>query len=383
MPQLDRSLAQAIVDRSMQIIDCNVNVMDAHGTIIASGDSARLGALHQGALLALSKRAPVEIDGDLAQQLDGVRPGINLPLRAEDRIVGCVGLTGDPSSLRRYGELVRMAAETMLEQARLTQLLARDQRLREEFVLGLIRGERLTPALTDWARRLGVSLASPRVAGVIEVDSGSLDANEVLVELQRLHSLLTSHGHDNLIATVSLTELVVLTPALNAKGQWDPAVQRQKAEALLGRLKESSALGIRLAFGHYFPEDGGLARSYQVALATLDVGRQRDPHGAIFFYADLKLPVLLNSLRQGWQAKELREPLERLKQSDRQGQLLRTLNAWFANGMQMARTAQALGIHRNTLEYRMHRIQELCQMRLSDTEDCIRLYLALQMTDRF
>ncbi|MDQ9487096.1 helix-turn-helix domain-containing protein, partial [Escherichia coli] len=52
---------------------------------------------------------------------------------------------------------------------------------------------------------------------------------------------------------------------------------------------------------------------------------------------------------------------------------------WFANGMRMTPTAKALGIHRNTLDYRMQRIQDLCAVNLGVTDDCMRLYLALQM----
>ena len=54
MLTLDRTLAQSIVDRSMTIIDGNVNVMDHTGVIVASGDPARIGQLHEGALLVLS-----------------------------------------------------------------------------------------------------------------------------------------------------------------------------------------------------------------------------------------------------------------------------------------------------------------------------------------
>ena len=54
-----------------------------------------------------------------------------LPLRAEGRVVGVVGLSGAPEGIRQHAELVRMAAETMLEQARLMQVLARDERLGE------------------------------------------------------------------------------------------------------------------------------------------------------------------------------------------------------------------------------------------------------------
>lgn len=377
---IDRLLAQSIVDRSMSIIDTNVNVMDAQGIIIASGDLKRVGQRHEGAMLVLSKQGPVEIDADLSRQLEAVRPGVNLPLRSEGRIVGCVGLTGAPDTIRQHAELVRMTAESMLEQAQLLHLLARDARLREELALSLIRGETLTPSLLNWARQLGINIALPRVVAVIELDSSSLDIEATLFELQRLHTLLGTPERDNLIATVSLNELVVLKPALNKKGEWDLVAQRQRAAYLLARMKEISPLRIRIALGHYFPGEGGVARSYQVARTTLAIGKHRQPDGSAFFYADLTLPVLLDGLRQGWQADELLAPLQPLKKQDRQGQLLRTLIAWFANGMHMAETAKSLRVHRNTLDYRMRRIQDLCVVDLARTEDRMRLYLALQMS---
>lgn len=40
---LNAKMAQDIVARTMQIIDSNINVMDARGKIIGSGDQERLG----------------------------------------------------------------------------------------------------------------------------------------------------------------------------------------------------------------------------------------------------------------------------------------------------------------------------------------------------
>ena len=379
---LDARLAQEIVARTMRIIDSNVNVMDGRGRIIGSGDRERLGELHEGALLAISQGRVVDIDDAVARHLHGVRPGVNLPLRLDGDIVGVIGLTGNPGDLHQYGQLVGMTAEMMLEQARLLHMLAQDSRLREELVLNLIRAESLSPALSEWAQRLGIDLSQPRVVAVVEVDSGQLGVDSAMAELQQLQTLLTTPERDNLIAIVSLTEMVVLKPALNSHGRWDADAHRTRIDSLLARMTERGRLRIRLALGNYFPGPGGIARSYRTARTTMSVGKQRMPDQRSYFYQDLMLPVLLDSLRGGWQANELVRPLARLKTMDNNGLLRRTLTAWFAHNVQPTATAKALYIHRNTLEYRLNRISELTGLNLGNFDDRLLLYVALQLDEQ-
>jgi len=379
---LNARLAQDIVARTMQIIDSNVNVMDARGRIIGSGDRERIGELHEGALLVLSQGRVVDIDEAVAKHLHGVRPGINLPLRIDGEIVGVIGLTGLPSALRHYGELVCMTAEMMLEQARLLHMLAQDSRLREELVLNLIRSDTLSPALSEWAQRLGIDLNQPRVVAVVEVDSGQLGVDSAMSELQQLQTLLTTPDRDNLIAIVSLTEMVVLKPALNAHGRYDQEDHRRRVDQLLQRMKESGQVRMRIALGNFFTGPGSIARSYRTARTTMMVGKQRMPEQRSFFYQDLVLPVLLDSLRGGWQANELARPLAKLKANDNNGLLRRTLVAWFSHNVQPSATARALFIHRNTLEYRLNRISELTGLNLGNFDDRLLLYVALQLDEQ-
>lgn len=375
----DQPLAQQIVDRTMKIIDSNVNVMDSRGRIIGSGDAERLGELHEGALLAISQQRIVDIDNEVTRHLHGVRPGVNLPLRVDGQIVGAIGLSGDPTRLRQYGELVCMTAEMMLEQARLLNMLAHDSRIREELVLNLIRAEQPPEALAKWAQRLGIDLHQPRVAVVVAVDGGQLGVEHAMAELQQLQVLLSTPEQDNLIARVSLTEIVVLKPALGAAKRWDPQAQRQRIDALLLHMQQNSDLRIRVALGNYFTGPGSIARSYLTAKTTLAVGKRRAPEQRSYCYQDLMLPVLLDGMREGWQADELALPMARLNAEDSSGLLRRTLNLWFAHNVQPVATAKALFIHRNTLENRLNRISGLTGLNLSNFDDRLLLYIALQL----
>jgi ABC-type multidrug transport system ATPase subunit len=239
-----------------------------------------------------------------------------------------------------------------------------------------------TQTLTEWAQRLGIDLNQPRVVAVIEVDSGQLGVDSAMVELQQLQNALATPERNNLVAIVSLTEMVVLKPALNQFGRWDAEDHRRRVEQLIARMKENGQLRFRVALGNYFTGPGSIARSWRTARTTMMVGKQRMPESRSYFYQDLMLPVLLDSLRGGWQANELARPLARLKAMDNNGLLRRTLQAWFRHNVQPLATSKALFIHRNTLEYRLNRISELTGLDLGNFDDRLLLYVALQLDEQ-
>ena len=77
--------------RTMKIIDSNVNVMDARGRIIGSGDRERIGELHEGALLALSQARVVDIDEAVARHLHGVRRASTYRCVSPARLLASLG----------------------------------------------------------------------------------------------------------------------------------------------------------------------------------------------------------------------------------------------------------------------------------------------------
>lgn len=376
----NHDLAQQIVERTMAIIDCNINIMNEKGEIIASGDTSRIGEIHDGALLALSQNRVVPIHEQKVYDMMGVKPGINFPLRLNDKIVGVIGLTGDPAQLNEFGKLVCMTAEMMLEQAQLFGIIAQNERLKEELILDLIHSDEISPSQQEWALRLGVDLNMPRVVCIIEIDEHNLSVEEVRQELQNMQILLKNPERDNLVAILSLTELVILKPALT-RGRWDVADHMERIKVLLSRMDEASKLHVRIALGNYFPDSkNNISLSYHTAKTTLSIGKTRFSKQRVFNYQDLMLPVLLNQLKDGWQKEELSRIFHQLARADKNGLLRKTLTAWFEHNMQTGATAQALHIHRNTLEYRLNKIAELTRLDLLRTDDRFLLYIAIHMT---
>ncbi|RJG10793.1 sugar diacid recognition domain-containing protein, partial [Massilia cavernae] len=345
---LDTGLAQEIVTRTMRIIPFNINVMDANGSILASGDHARVGELHAGALLALAKKQTVEIDAASARKLHGAHPGVNLPLAVGGQVCGALGLSGIPDEVRQFGELVRLTAEMILEQAALAQELQSNSRYREAFVLNLIRYEPATrPELERWARRLGFSFDRMQLVFLLELQLEQDAAGHALADIQRLQMRILARRQDALTATVGPSEMVLLDSwDLRSKGA--DSMPQKRMEALSTLVREECELPFTLSMGIALPGMEAAAVSYQSARTAARIGRGRDPGQQYFSYYEMALPVLLSGLDTGWQARQLRMPIARLANDKSRAMLRTTLDTWFAHDENSAATAHALGIHRNT-----------------------------------
>ena len=379
---LDTGLAQEIVTRTMRIIPFNVNVMDADGVILASGSHDRVGQLHAGALLALARKLTVEVDEAAARNLHGAQPGINLPLTVDGQTCGAVGLSGAPDQVRQFGELVRLSAEMILEQAALTHELQSNSRYREAFVLNLIRYEAAArPGLEGWASRLGVNLERTHQVFLLELPQEG--AGRTPLDIQRLQGRIQARREDALTASVGPSEMVLLESFDPARKGHDALPQR-RLQAFGQLVREECALPFTLSMGIALAGIEGAAVSYASARSAAQIGRGRTAPGEtgaqVFSYDELALPVLLSGLDNGWQARELRLPMARLAHDKSRAMLRSTLAAWFANNESASATAASLGIHRNTLEYRLRRIGELTALDLGRSEDKLLLYVSALLT---
>jgi carbohydrate diacid regulator len=377
---LDTTLAQQIVERTMKIIVHNINVMNAQGVILGSGDPHRVGSTHEGALLAISQNRTVEINAASANTLHGVKAGINLPLHYKGEIIGVIGITGEPDTLNNYGELLKMTAELIVEQANSLELAQWQYRQKEEFILQLIKSKGMFNChLRDWSSQLGIDIDAPRVAAVIQVqgDKDQISANSIL---KMVLNLLENPSRGNLVAMTSMTELVILKPAfLNGK-QWEPHLESERIDQLLSRLPKEMTARLKISLGHFFTKPTDISRSYQTAKETLALGIQLHPEQNKYLYDDYSLRVLLSALKDDWRGEELITPYQALLQADKKGQLNKTLAAYLAHFGDQQMCANALFIHRNTLRYRLDKIQKITGVNVQQLDGVLQLYIGQMLT---
>lgn len=376
MFQIDTQIAAKIVNRTMKIIGHNINVMNAQAVILGSGEVERIGTIHEGALLAISQNRNVEINQTIASNLQGVKPGLNLPLHYQGQVVGVIGITGEPDTLSHYGELLKMTAEMIVEQANLQEQLQWQNRQKEEFIAQLIHAnEQDLPSLKQWALQLGIDFSVPRVAAIIELDSHNTLYQQDNQALKQVLYLLQNPVRDNLIAMTSLTQLVILKPAFLDGKQFDPELENQRINKLLKRLPANMQLSLHISLGHYFSGDLGISYSYRTAKETMDIGKKLHPQKSKYLYQDYSLQVLLSGLRHHWRGNALASPYMKLIEVDKNQQLQKTLAAYLEHMGDIQTCANSLFIHRNTLRYRLDKIQTITNIDLHSFNGLLSLYL--------
>ena len=93
----------------------------------------------------------------------------------------------------------------------------------------------------------------------------------------------------------------------------------------------------------------------------------------IVYFKELSLECLLGSVEVN---RELEELMRRLEECGEEGGLLETIVAYAAHTGSMAQVCEVLHIHRNTLNYRLGRLEELTGYQPRCMRDLMMLYLA-------
>ena len=159
---------------------------------------------------------------------------------------------------------------------------------------------------------------------------------------------------------------------------------RSSIEAVREQLATRFPKGL-VAAGISRPAAGmsNLREAYREAKDSVVIAHELSDRNSTTFYGDLKLFQLLLALKE--------RNLEHLQQfyddalgplvahdQRKQSDLIRTLSGFFAANGNLAKAAQELDVHRNTLVYRLERIAELTKLDLDDSDNRLILHLALK-----
>ncbi len=160
-----------------------------------------------------------------------------------------------------------------------------------------------------------------------------------------------------------------------------PSTPEAIADALHAELRRAATgLTVTAALGTPHPGLAGLQRSLQEATQALTIGVRRAGPGGLTRFADLGIYRLVFAAADLPELAALRdEALAALLAYDARhsANLVATLHAFLDANGGPKEAAAALGVHRNTVLYRLERIREVTGADLDDADTRLRLHLAV------
>lgn len=111
---IEAVFAQKFIEQVTQYTDYNINIMNENGVIIASRNPERVGTFHEVAHRIVTGTEDMVVT-TTENEYPGVLPGINMVIMLDGKREGVVGITGVPEEVKPVALITKMAVESMLK----------------------------------------------------------------------------------------------------------------------------------------------------------------------------------------------------------------------------------------------------------------------------
>lgn len=350
MLELSRESAQAIVEEVGAIVRQNINMMDRQGRVIASTDASRVGSIHEIAR-QMVENATGELYVSEEQATSTVRTGLNLSLSHQGHIVGVIGITGPYEEVAGYGQVVKKMVEILIrervqqDQQRMSRRVL--SRFLEDWVMG--NGLMQPQNLAERGFRLGIDISVPRRVMVVSVKhleeyNATEEGQKILEQAGMAVSGAAGAGS---LTLPNAGRQIILLPCMEA-GKMETAARR-----ICAAVKERT--GLYAAAGI----DGG-AKDIHLAYSQANKAWRsaRLAGKDMLTYEQVTLELFTEDVSDAVKQEYVDKVFGACSREEL-CQWIGLLETYFEQEGSLNRTAKELHMHKNTLTYKLRKLEEL------------------------
>ena len=238
------------------------------------------------------------------------------------------------------------------------------------FYQNLILDNLLLVDIYNRARKLRIDVSIPRCVYLI---SFKKDKDSIVKDL--LKSLFSPQSGDVITSVDENT--VILIKSL--KDDSSPEMLEDVAQTIVSSLNTEAMLSARVSYGTVVSELKDVSRSYKEAKLAMDVGSIFYAEKTVSAYTNLGIGRLIYQLPRPLCEMFLGEIfdggiLDNLDEESRG-----TIKMFFENNLNVSETSRQLFIHRNTLVYRIEKLEKTTGLDLRVFDDAVTFKIALMV----
>ena len=268
------------------------------------------------------------------------------------------------------GEDVYMVGKMVAFQIQNLLVAYKERFDKDNFIKNLLLDNLLLVDIYGRAKKLHIQTDVKRAALIIETDNAK-DSN--VLELMRTYfgsnskDFITAVDENNVIVVKDLSD-----------GDSIKEVDRT-ADGIVVFLEKENFKNVRIAYGTVVNEIKEVSRSYKEAKMALDVGKIFFGERDVIAYSELGIGRLIYQLPIPLCKMFIKEIFDGKSPDDFDEETLTTINKFFENSLNVSETSRQLFIHRNTLVYRLDKLQKSTGLDLRVFEDAITFKIALMV----
>ncbi|MBR1702102.1 MAG: helix-turn-helix domain-containing protein [Lachnospiraceae bacterium] len=241
---------------------------------------------------------------------------------------------------------------------------------KDNFIKNLLLDNLLLVDIYSRSKKLHIQTDVPRAVMIVESPTGR--DNNVL-EFSR--ACFGNNGKD-FITAVDEKDVIIVKEL----PETDAVKEIEKtARNLIAYLEKEGVEGVRISYGTGIREIKEVSRSYKEAKMALDVGKIFFDDRNVIAYSELGIGRLIYQLPIPLCKMFIKEIFGGKSPDDFDEETLVTIYKFFENSLNVSETSRQLFIHRNTLVYRLDKLQKSTGLDLRVFEDAITFKIALMV----
>ena len=241
---------------------------------------------------------------------------------------------------------------------------------KDNFIKNLLLDNLLLVDIYSRAKKLHIQAEVRRVAMIVEAEN---DKENNVLEIIRTNM---NAGNKDFITAVDENNVIVVKDLSEGDSVKDI---EKAAKNIIATLEKDGLKNVRVAYGTIVNEIKEVSRSYKEAKMALDVGKIFFDERNIIAYSELGIGRLIYQLPIPLCKMFIKEIFDGKSPDDFDEETLTTIHKFFENSLNVSETSRQLFIHRNTLVYRLDKLQKTTGLDLRVFEDAITFKIALMV----
>ncbi len=241
---------------------------------------------------------------------------------------------------------------------------------KDNFIKNLLLDNLLLVDIYNRAKKLHIETNVKRIVFIIETQQEK-DVNA----LETVRSLFSTKTKDFITAVDEKN--IILVKEVKPGETYDDL--EKTAGMIVDMLGTESMTKASVAFGTIVNEIKDVSRSYKEAKMALDVGKIFYGSKNVVAYSKLGIGRLIYQLPLPLCRMFIKEIFDGKSPDEFDEETLTTINKFFENSLNVSETSRQLYIHRNTLVYRLDKLQKSTGLDLRVFEDAITFKIALMV----